>query len=194
MRHGPFVLAVFVVAALFAPTTSQAQYSVGAGISIPTGDLSDEAEQGWNVQGSAEFAIAAIPFGLRLDLFYQDFDNVPRAPGINVSLGGEWFRQLGLALYGKYGVPLGVVSPYALLGGAWVREWHDDRSYSGTKHATFNLNAGLGFDVSVTERLGLFVEAKQLNLAGGSALRMTPPAVSDEVAFKSIPITVGVRF
>lgn len=176
----------------FAP--AEGQFYVGAGPSIPLGDFADEAVSGFHVQGSADLTPSFLPFGLRADVFYQTHGNVEREPGINVSLGGEWFRQLGLMLNGVYRVSLGAVEPYALVGAGWFREWHDDRSYSGTHHTTFNINAGVGFDVPITSRLGVFVEARQLNLAGGRELRLTPPAVQPDVAFRSVPITIGLRF
>lgn len=196
MRQRPFgILTAVALAVLFFPAISQAQFAVGAGPSFPTGDLADEAVRGFHVQGSVGFAPAVLPFGLRADLFYQTFGNVEREPGINVSLGGEWFRQLGLMLNAVYGIPLGeVLAPYALVGVGYLHEWHGDRSYSGTDHNTFNLNAGLGVDVALMNGVALFVEARQLNIAGGKELSLTPPAVQSAVAFKSIPVTIGLRF
>jgi hypothetical protein len=195
MRSALSVILVGIGAAGFLATPAAAQqYSIAVGPSFPTGSLADEAARGYHVQGSVGFTLPALPFGLRTDLFYQNFSNVEREPGINVSLGGEWFRQLGFILNAKRGISLGAVEPYALLGAGWVREWHDDRSYSGTRQTTFNLNAGAGIDVPLNQRIGFFVEARQLNLAGGDALQLTPPAVNSEVPFRSIPVTIGVRF
>jgi opacity protein-like surface antigen len=92
-----------------------------------------------------------------------------------------------------YGLALGTIEPYALVGVGWVREWHGVRSYWPTKHTSFNLNAGVGMDVPVTDRLRVLVEARQLNVAG-RALPLRSPTVNDEVQFRSIPVTVGVRF
>jgi opacity protein-like surface antigen len=195
MRTGLFVILVAVAVLGLLPTAAAGQqYSVAVGPSFPTGRLADEATRGYHVQGSVGFGVPRLPFGLRTDLFYQNFTNVEREPGINVSLGGEWFRQLGFMLNAQPVFALGAVSPYVLLGAGWVREWHDDRSYSGTAHTTFNLNAGAGLDVPLNQRVGLFVEVRQLNVTGGEALRLTPPAVHPEVSFKSIPVSIGVRF
>lgn len=188
-----FLFTVAVSAAL--PTMLAAQrFSVAAGPSFPIGEFSDEAVRGYHVQGSVAFRVPVVPFDLRTDLVYLSFSNVEREPGINVTLGGEWFRQLGLVLNGQYGLSLGSVEPYALLGVGLVREWHGDRSYSGTDHIAVSLNAGIGMEVPLNQRFGLFVEARQLNIAGGGTLSLAPPAVSPEVAFKSVPIAFGIRF
>lgn len=196
MRSGLSVFLVVVAATAALPRQSwaQPQYSVAVGPSFPTGTLADEAVRGYHVQGSVAFRVPVLPFLVQTDLFFQDFNNVEREPGINVSLGGEWFRQLGLMVSGKRGLSLGAVEPYALLGVGWVREWHDDRSYAGIAHTTFNVNAGVGVDVPLNQRLSFFVEARWLNLVGGKALPLTPPAVNSEVPFKSIPISIGLRF
>lgn len=170
------------------------RFSVAAGPSFPIGEFSDEAVRGYHVQGSVAFRVPNVPFTVRTDLLFLNFTNVEREPGIDVTLGGEWFRQLGLVLNGQYGLSLGAVEPYALLGVGLVREWHGDRSYSGTDHTTISLNAGIGMEVPLNQRVGLFVEARQFNIAGGRALSLTPPAVNPDVVFKSVPVALGIRF
>ena len=184
---------VILVAALVLPTQATTQVSLGGGPSFPMGSLADEARTGHHYQGSVTVSPAVLPFRLRTDLFYQRFNGVEREPNINVSLGGEWYRQLGFKLNAMYEFPLQAASPYVLLGGAWLREWHGDRTFSGTNHTAFSLNAGVGVHIPVTDGVELFLEAPYLNFAAGKALPTNPPAVLEEVQFRSIPTTIGVR-
>jgi hypothetical protein len=178
---------------LLIPKLATAQFSFGFGPSLPVGDFADEAVRGYHVQGSVAFSVPVLPFGLRTDLFFQNHSNVERAPGLSVSLGGEWFRTFGLMLNATYDLDLGNVEPYAVVGAGWVREWHGDRSHWPSSHTAFNLNGGVGVNVPLNDRVSLFVEARQLNVAG-SALPLRAPAINEEVQFRSIPITLGVSF
>lgn len=197
MRKGLFALLAASAVMGTQPTLASAQQwqvSLGAGPSIPISNLGDEAETGYHVQGSVGYQLPALPAGVRLDLFYQDFDAVEREPSIHVTYGGEWYRQLSAMLNFTITAPgsLGFIQPYALVGGGYIREWHDDRTYSGKHHNTVNFNAGAGVEFPILGSEG-FLEARVLNMFGGSALETGPPAVYPEVQFKSIPITFGVR-
>lgn len=177
-----------------AASAQQWQVSLGAGPSIPIARLGEEAETGYHVQGSVGYQLPSIPAGLRLDLFYQDFDAVEREPGIFVSNGGEWYRQLSAIMNFTISSPtsIGFLQPYGLIGGGYMREWHDDRTYSGKKQNTLNFNAGGGVEFPVFGSEG-FLEVRLLNIFPGDALETGPPAVYPEVQFKSIPVTLGVR-
>lgn len=197
MRKGLFALLVVsgVVGIRPAPAAAQQwQVSLGAGPSIPVSRLGEEAETGYHLQGSLGYQLPALPAGVRLDLLYQDFDAVEREPSIDVSYGGEWYRQLSAILNFTISSPtsLGFIQPYALVGGGYIREWHDNRTYSGKHQNTVNFNAGAGVEFPILGSEG-FLEARMLNIFGGSALETGPPALYPEVQFKSIPITLGVR-
>lgn len=194
MQRGLSAVCAVVVAAVMLSSEVEGQLSLGAGPSFPMGALADETRPGHHVQGSAGFGLPRIPFRFRTDLFYQRFNSVEREPSVNVSLGGEWYRQLGFKLNGVYEMPLGALNPYGLVGGAWLREWHGDRTYSGTRHSAFSVNAGAGVNIPIPGGIALFVEAPYLNLFGGKALRTNAPAVNDQVQFRSVPMTIGVRF
>src|SRR5690606_19877241 len=144
---------------------SRWQFSIGAGPSVPLGDLGDEAERGFLVQTSVGYNPTNLPAGFRLDLFWQGFDAVEREPSSDVAYGGEWYRQLSALVNVVVAPPSAprAFRPYGLLGGGWMREWHDDRTYSGTVHATFNFNAGAGVEFPLFGSLG-FVEARVLNV------------------------------
>lgn len=166
---------------------------LGGGPSVPLADLADEAVTGFHAQVSVEYDNSRLPVALRMDGFFQDMRNVDREPGLYVSLGGEWFRQLGLILNAVRRFGGETVRPYGLAGVGYVREWHEDRTWFGTKHAVFNVVAGLGTEVGLFGRTG-FVEARYMNSIGGDPLPLRPPAVLSEVRFQSVALTLGIRF
>lgn len=167
--------------------------SVGAGPSLPLSELADETDTGFHVIGSLEFTSGALPFDIRTDIFYQNFHAVERDPSIHRSLGGEWYRQLSASVNAKYGVPVGSLQLYALVGGGWTRDWHDDRTYWTDSQQGVQLNAGVGVNFRLLSRGG-FIEVRNLNVFGGDALPTRAPAVHPEVRFRSVPITLGLRF
>jgi hypothetical protein len=120
MRHRLFGSFTLMAAALMLPAAAQAQFKIGGGPSFPTGEFADEATNGYHIHGSVAYHPTVLPFGLRAEYFYADFKNVERAPSLNVSLGGEWFRQSGVMLNAVYAFPIGHVAPYALVGGGWI--------------------------------------------------------------------------
>lgn len=197
-RTGLSALTTAALLLLLLPATSAAQerswyVAAGAGPSVAMGTLAEEVGNGFHLQGSVGVAPRVLPFGLRFDLFYQNFDAVEREPTINRSLGGEWFRQLSGLVNAQYALPLGTLQPYALVGGGWIREWHDDRTYYPDAQTTVNLNLGGGVHFPLLGAKG-FLEARYLNIVGGEALPLRPPAFNPEVQFRSIPITLGVSF
>lgn len=191
MRSSAVITAFLMI--LLTGQAVEGQFAIGGGPSFPLGTLGDEAKTGHHVQGSLYFELPGFPVDLRTDLFYQRFDAVEREPNIYVSLGGEWYRQLGFKVNAIYSVSLGRFEPYALVGGNWLREWHGDRTYSGTDHSAFSGNVGVGVSVPLNDRIDIFLEAPYLNLIGGRTLPTTPPAVLDAVQFKAIPLTIGLR-
>lgn len=197
MRKGLFAFLTLAVAVGMQPASVSAQQwqvSLGAGPTIPVSRLGEEAETGFHVQGSVGYQLPSLPAGLRFDLLYQGFNAVEREPGIDVSYGGEWYRQIGGMLNFTVASPssIGFLQPYALIGGGYFREWHDDRTYSGKHHNTLNFNAGAGVEFPILGTEG-FLEVRMLNIFGGEALETGPPAVYPETQFKSIPVTLGVR-
>ncbi len=198
MLHRQRILWLAALIAIASPATVSGQDggwmgALGGGPSVPLGNLADEARRGYHVQGSVGYALDGLPITVRADLFYQLFRNVARDPGLHVSLGGEWFRQLNGQLSMMYRLPLGSIEPYALAGVGWGHEWHGDRTFNGTRHGNLIVNSGVGVAFPILGMSG-FVEARLANLLGGEALPLNPPAVRDEVTFRSLPITFGVMF
>lgn len=190
-----FLAAILLIAVTAQPTQAQArnwEFWIGGGPVFPLGDLADEASAGLALQASWVQGLGSLPLDLRTDLFYHDSEAVEREPGIDVSYGGEWYRQIGGAVFGQLSLPRGGFTPYGLLGAAMVREWHGDRTFRSENQTSVNVNVGVGIEFPFFG-VGGFLEARYLNLLGGDALRTGPPAVHREVEFRSIPVTMGFR-
>lgn len=206
MRLNPFVaLSACVLMAVAVPTRAQSQitYSVAAGVSLPTGGLADEgasktmatnlslhdfpneASGGYHLQGSIGFPLPSLPLDFRADLLFQNFDAVERVPGVNTTVGGEWYRQFGLLLNVIYDIPLSSdrVEPYLLAGTGILREWHSDRTYYEEIQRSYPINAGVGLAIPF-RGVAWTVEARYLNLTG----------TGEFAEFQGIPVTFGVRF
>ena len=205
MRLNSFVAPLAVALTLVAlPLQSQAQvfYSVAAGISMPTGGLADkgasktmatninlhdfpnEASGGYHLQGSLGYRLQSLPVDLRADLLFQNYDAVERVPGVNTTVGGEWYRQFGLLVNALYHLPLeSRVSPYLLAGTGILREWHSDRTYFEEIQRNYPINLGVGIALPY-RRVEWTLEARYMNLTGSG----------DFAEFQGIPITLGIRF
>jgi len=191
-RSAAVLLSVLTLPAIAEAQERSWDVSLGAGPSFPVSRLGEEAETGMHVHGLVGYRLRGIPAKLRVGVFYQNFDATEREPSINVSLGGEWYRQLSAVVDAVFQLPVNApVQPYALVGAGWLREWHDDRTYAGKNHATVGFNAGAGIDFPILGVHG-YIEARYMGV-GGDALETGPPAVYPEVNFKAIPVTLGVR-
>ena len=69
----PFIAVGLIGQSANAQTPNPVLMSISAGGAMPTGDLSDAANMGFTIAGSAEFSPISIPFALRIDLGYTKF-------------------------------------------------------------------------------------------------------------------------
>lgn len=183
MRKYLVILSAAVVAAVSQAAPAEAQLrpweiSIAGGPSFPVGDLRDEANLGYHVQGSVGFGVPMLPLGLRVDAFWQE---VPDATEGN-------FRQIGGLLNGTFGLPLVFISPYGLVGVGVLRTEtptvaHADHTHAGETETLIGFNAGLGVDFPFVGLTG-FLEARYLNLFGGS----------EATHYQTVPVSFGIRF
>lgn len=176
MRSRTMVLAAaLALAALPAAAPAQVGLSFGGGPSTPLGEFGDEAETGWNARASLHVGVPLFPVGFRGDAVYQQFSD--EAGGTFRQAGGLANATVGLPL------PLVVISPYAIGGVGAFRhtapeEDHGDHAHEGESGTAAAWNVGAGV------RLGLpgisaSLEARYLDAGNG---------------FRSVPVTVGIRF
>lgn len=153
--------------------TKPVSIGVSAGASIPTGDLSQGVNTGWNLNGHVGLATPTLPIGFRGDVGYNNWG----AKG-----GGASAHAWNLTGNAVFDIPQPTgVSPY-IIGG--LGAYKVGVSSGGV---TMNDNWRFGFDVGAGVKLPLsgfntFLEAKyvQINGDGGNT--------------QFVPITFGVMF
>lgn len=110
-RFGLTVAALSLSALAFAPgADAQARFGLAAGLAMPTGDFADFATAGFNVEGSAEFRPATMPFGIRADLSYMRF-----GADEDAGLDGN-FSAFGGALNAIFQMAGIAATPYLIVG------------------------------------------------------------------------------
>lgn len=179
MKRSLFAAALVGVA--FVPFAAQAQISaakpvsigIAAGASLPTSDLSDVAQTGWNVTGTVGFNPSLIPLGIRIDGAYNRW--APKG-GINGHLAVT--SVSGNLLY-KF--PSMTVSPYAIGGAGWCHEELAVTGLGSDSQNNFCWNVGGGISMPLSG-FNTFIEARynQVQEDGGSS--------------KFVPITFGIMF
>jgi hypothetical protein len=156
-----------------------AEFSIGGGVSVPTGDFDDAAKLGWQGGAAVSFVPENFPVGFQFDGTYSRF-------------GDEFFDDVDAqVIYGTGNVvfkfetsPESTFRPY-LIGGVGVYNFKltGDGVPAGLDESVtdFGLNAGAGFDFKAGAA-GLFIEGRFHRIFSDG---------SDE---QFVPITVGIRF
>lgn len=176
----------FVLAGLIAATAAAAAYSpvqaqgynpfqigASAGVAIPTSDLGNTTDLGYNVTFALGFKPQFTPVGVRAEAAYNQFGikngggnvNIPAFTG-NIVLG----------------LPIAMFSPYAI-GGAGLYRTNVDLNGVGTGGENhFGFNVGGGVKIPFTPSFETFVEARyhRVTLDNGN--------------MSFVPITFGILF
>lgn len=166
------VAAAFALFAFALPAHAQKPISVGisAGATMPTGDLSNSTNTGFNVTGTLAFHAPMMPIGLRADVAYNQLGIKNISDNVNVT------SVTGNVTYALPGV---MVSPYAIAG---VGMYHVGSSAPGsTSDNKFGFNAGVGARFSLSG-FSTFLEARYNKVN------------SDAGNFSYVPVTFGIMF
>jgi len=149
-------------------TPKSVQFGVAAGVAIPTSDLSNTTNTGFNVTGILGFQPTLIPLGVRVDAAYNQFGR--KVPGANAHFTSVTGNLV-------YKIPSTGVSPY-LIGGAG---WYNTATGGASSENDFGWNLGGGITIPLSG-FETFLEARynQVQVTGGS--------------LKFIPVTFGVMF
>jgi len=163
----------FEASAQVAHAAKPVQIGIAAGASLPTSDLSDGANTGYNVTGTVGFNPQLIPLGIRVDAAYNRF-------GLKGGVDGN-IAYTAVSGNLVYKFPSATVSPYAIGGAGWC---HTSASVTGVGSGNDNnfcWNAGGGISMPLSG-FDTFIEARytQVQSSGTSA--------------KFVPITFGVMF
>jgi len=153
--------------------TKPVQFGVSGGASLPTSDLSDISNTGWNVSGHVAFNPAMIPLGIRVDGGYSRFGFKQGVDG-DIHFGNVTGNLI-------YKIPATTVSPYLLGGAGWYHLGASVPGFFSGSDNKFGWNVGGGISMPLSG-FDTFIEAKytQIQTEGNSV--------------KYIPITFGVMF
>jgi hypothetical protein len=171
--------AVLMASVGAAPAAAQgAEFSLGGGVSIPSGSFDDFAKLGWHGTAAVSFVPQNVPVGFQVDgSFSRLSDDSPAALKSQLIYGtGNVVYKFKVAEETKF-------RPY-LIGGGGVYNLDvkgDDADPNAESVTKFGINAGAGFDFKAGSA-GVFVEGRFHNVF----------TEGDNTSF--IPITVGVRF
>jgi hypothetical protein len=131
------------MAVLTATSTASAQrvMSVGisGGVSLPTGDLSDSQDMGYNIGAQLNFAPPALPVELIVDAAYHSFEGKEFVPKVGI------FGVTGNAAYIFPGL---MIRPYVMGGLGMFFSKVDAPGASSKSDFGFNVGGGLRFVLS----------------------------------------------
>lgn len=173
VRRANLALAAATVMLLGSVSTLDAQIpsvdiGIGAGPSLPTGDLAEETDPGVRVQGSIGLDLAPSPLALRADVAY---DRIPDKAG-----HGDYGIVSGVAnvIYRLQGV---VVTPYVLAGTGIFRISEPEAHEAADAGTRLGFNVATGLDLRLAG-FTLFIESKWQHIATeGGATRIVPIVV-----------------
>jgi hypothetical protein len=180
LKHSFFVTALVGVALVTLPFGAHAQVStvakpvqfgIAAGAAIPTSNLSDLANTGYNGTVTLGFNPAMIPLGIRVDGAYNHFG---RKNGGDVHVSSVTGNLV-------YKIPGATVSPYAIGGAGWYLADGSALGFVSGSDNHFGWNIGGGITMPLSG-FDTFIEARYNQIQGDGGT----------VSF--VPITFGILF
>ena len=163
-----------------APAALTAQLSthltLAGGVSVPSGNLKQIADAGYNLAAGLDIGAPLVPIGVRLEGGYNGFNLKGTGGGTARAISGTVNAVLALG-------PTGA-SPY-LIGGVGIYNSNAPSTIfvsSGKTVGGVNVGAGLRFPLGI---ISTFVEARYHQMLGNA---------TDGSDWKFIPITFGVSF
>jgi len=182
LKRSLFVVALAGTALLSLPFEARAQaanpvhFGVAAGAALPTSDLSNATNTGFNVTGTVGINPQLIPLGIRVDVAYNRFGVKNNSAGIT---GDFHFTSVTGNLV--YSIPSETVAPY-LIGGAGLYNAAANLPGFGSNSSNkFGWNIGGGIKMPLSG-FDTFLEARYNQVQGNGG------------SLKFIPITFGVMF
>jgi hypothetical protein len=180
-------VAVALAGALFAAPSVSAQsasFSLGGGLSIPTGDYNTIAKLGWHAATSILLVHEGRPFALQIDANYAQFGLEAESPTGSFDVNQRFIYGTGNLVYRFQKSPTGRLRPY-VIGGIGVYNskgtGRDAALFGNTSATDVGVNLGTGFDYRVAGA-ALFLEARFHNI------------FSDPSDTQYVPVTAGLRF
>jgi opacity protein-like surface antigen len=170
---------VAVAAIALVPAVSNAQranhasaakpytFSIGAGLSVPTGDMSNGSKTGFNLQGAVQHALGMSPAWLRGEVAFHRFgsQNLGGADGHQSELGA-------LANIGYSFPTTSKVRPYVLGGlGLYSQKYSVEQGgvNASISESDLGFNGGLGVSFPMAGRKAS-LEARYHSVSGGNKM------------------------
>ena len=171
---------------LTSPAVAQLRFSLGGGVTLPTGTFGDQAGTGWHGMGAIGFQPADFPVGFQVDGMYHSF-------GVDVTgIDADWQLIEGTAnvVFKFKSSEESKFHPYLIggVGGYNVKLTGDDAEGFDSE-TDFGVNAGAGFDFDLGN-VSAFIEARYHAIFSGT---VDPETLEDATA-SFVPITLGIRF
>lgn len=196
-----FAFTLFATAALASAETAGAQdvtaraftFGVSGGLSVPMGDFADGVKSGFNAGAHLAFKPAALPFGVRVEGQFNQFD-LKGLEELGENIDGS-ARIISGTVNGVFGVPAAssAFRPYLIAGvGAYNERVKFDflgesESESQTK---LGINGGVGIEFGLSG-LATFVEARY-HMVFDKEDDEDTGASGKNTTF--IPISFGIKF
>lgn len=152
-----------------------AEFSLGGGVSIPSGTFADGFKTGWHGLGAVSFVPPGSPVGFQIDGAYNQFKSDFSGSDAKLQL----ISGTANVVYKFKTAETSRFRPY-LIGGGGVYN-AKPKNPDGNGQTKFGFNAGAGFDIKAGA-VGLFAEGRFHDV------------FTDGDNLRYIPITVGIRF
>jgi len=178
LKRSLFITALAGMALLSLPLESRAQnpvqLGIAGGVSLPTSDLSDITNTGFNGTVTVGMTPAMIPLGIRIDGAFNQFD-------LKDALGDGSVRFISVTGNLVYKIPGAMVSPYLIGGAGWYNAKLDVTGLGNDSENKFGWNVGGGISMPLSG-FSTFIEARYNYV------------MTDDPALKFVPITFGIMF
>jgi hypothetical protein len=187
MRGSAIRIAGFLIGVLGAPRVASAQgaeFSLGAGATVPLSDFGDVAKTGYHGLVGISFAPSSFPLGIQIDGQYhrlkQDASVGNRTNQIIMGTGNliYKFKTSEDSKFRPYLIAGAGIYNFKLVSGDQVAG--PGVGNTGNTATDFGLNGGAGFDIKAGG-VGFFAEGRFHDV------------FTDGPNTKFIPITVGIR-
>jgi hypothetical protein len=176
LTRGVAALAVAVCLTAPAAQGQSAEFSLGGGLGIPTGNFDDAVKMGWQGMAAVSFKPANLPVGFQVDGNYGQFSD--ESP---LDIKDRLIYGTANATYRFESSEGTRFHPY-IIGGLGLYNMKETGSDAlGGSATKFGINAGAGFDFKAGSA-GLFIEGRFHDV------------FTDGPNVKFIPINLGVRF
>ncbi len=178
MSRKMLAVAAFALMAPVAMAQAQLKFGIGAGASLPNGDLGDAVETGYHLMATAGIHPPLAPVGFRVDGSWNQF-NMKAASSENI-------RVMALTANAVMSMPGAmVVKPYVIGGVGMYNSKASVANAESSNDLGVNVGAGVSFGLAGFSAFG---EVRLHNVFPEQ------PSTGPKTNFRYIPVTFGITF